>query len=135
MVYLTKKDADTIIEELSNNPNEEIRGIIKKIISPEKKIYIKNKLGIMKLLNKAFDEKRKVKIRYYSPHSDEYTTRVIDIYQICINSIIAFCHLRGEERTFVLERISSAAILDEKYNVPKNWSPESIILDKSKLKK
>jgi len=30
MVYLTKKDADTIIEELSNNPNEEIRGIIKK---------------------------------------------------------------------------------------------------------
>ena len=32
--------------------------------------------------------------------------------------------------TFAIERINSAAILDEKYTIPKNWSPENIILDK-----
>ena len=130
MVYLSKKDANTIIRELSNTSNKKIKYILKKIKSPEKKVYIKNKSEIRKLLQKAFDEKRKVKIIYYSPHSDEHTTRVIDIYQIYINSIIAYCHLRGEERTFVIGRINSAAILNEKYTIPKNWSPENIILDK-----
>lgn len=45
--------------------------------------------------------------------------------------IIAFCHLREEERTFVVDRINKAALLDEKYKIPKNWTPESIILDSS----
>ena len=93
-------------------------------------VYIKNKSEIRKLLQKAFDEKRKVKIIYYSPHSDEHTTRIIDIYQIYINSIIAYCHLREDERIFAIERINSAALLDEKYEIPKGWRPESIILDK-----
>lgn len=47
-----------------------------------------------------------------------------------IDCIIAYCHLRGEERTFVIERINSAAILNERYTIPKGWCPESIILDK-----
>ena len=130
MVYLSKKDANTIIRELSNTSNKKIKYILKKIKSPEKKVYIKNKSEIRKLLQKAFDEKRKVKIIYYSPHSDEHTTRIIDIYQIYINSIIAYCHLREDERIFAIERINSIAILDEKYIIPNNWSPESIILDK-----
>ncbi|MEK6927171.1 MAG: WYL domain-containing protein [Nanoarchaeota archaeon] len=131
MVYLTKKEAERIIKELKNNENKEIKKIVDKISSPEKKrIYVKDKTSIRNLLQKAFKEKREAKIRYYSPHSDEHTTRVIDIYQIHINSIVAYCHLREEERTFAIERISSAAILDKKYNIPKNCSPESILLDK-----
>jgi hypothetical protein len=35
-----------------------------------------------------------------------------------------------KERTFAIERIRSAAIFDEKYEIPENWTPESIILDK-----
>lgn len=131
MVYLTKKDTDKIIKELSNTSNKEIKSIIKKLKFPEKKrVYVYEKSEIRNLLRKAFNEKKKVKIRYYSPHSDEFTNRIIDIYQIYINSIIAYCHLREDERTFVIERISSATILDEKYTIPKNWSPESIVLDK-----
>lgn len=130
MVYLSKKDADIITRKLSNTSNKEIKCILKKIKSPEKRVYVRDKSEIRKLLQKAFDEKKKVKIRYYSPHSDEFTSRIIDIYQIYINSVIAYCHLRGEERTFVIERINSAAILDEKYIIPKNWNPESIILSR-----
>ncbi len=131
MVYLTKKEAAKIIKELSKNPEKEIKNIIKKLKTPEKrKVYATSETDINKLLKKAFNEKRKVKIRYYSPHNDEHTTRIIDIYQIYINSIIAFCNLRKEERTFVIDRINSAAVLDEKYSIPKNWISESIILDK-----
>ena len=98
--------------------------------SEKKRVYATNKSTIRNLLQKAFDEKRKIKIRYYSPHSVEYTTRIIDIYQVHRDCIIAFCHLREEERTFITERINSAAILAEKYTLPKNWNPESVILDK-----
>lgn len=131
MVYLSKKDVDKIVKLLSKKPNKELKSIIRKLKSPAKKrVYVKDKSGIKKLLQKAFEEKRKVKIRYYSPHSDEHTTRIINIYQIYINSIIAYCNLREEERTFVIERINSVAILNEKYIISKDWIPESIILDK-----
>ncbi len=131
MVYLSKKDADRIAKALSSNSDKEIKSIVKKINSLKKgKIYVKEKSDIWNLLRKAFDQKRQVKIRYYSPHSDEHTARIIDIYEIYINSIIAFCHLREDERTFAIERINSATILDEKYKIPKDWSPESIILNK-----
>jgi len=131
MVYLTKKEAERIARELSNSSNKETKNIIKKLKFPEKrKVYVRDKSGIQRLIEKAFDEKRKVKISYYSPHSDEFTTRIIDIYQIHINSIVAFCNLRKEERTFAIDRINSAAILDKKYVIPKNWSHENIILDK-----
>ena len=131
MVYLTKKESNKIVKELSKNPDKEINKLLQKIRFPEKmRAYNKDKSEIRKLLQKAFDEKRKVKIRYYSPHSDEHTTRIIDIYQIYLNSIIAYCHLRKDERTFAIERINSVAILEKKFKIPKNWSPESIILDK-----
>ncbi|MDP1729428.1 MAG: WYL domain-containing protein [archaeon] len=131
MVYLAKKDADKIIKELSNTQNKAIRNIIKKIkTTPEKRVYVKGESEIQRLLQRAFKEKRKIKIRYYSPHSDENTIRIIELYQVNITSIIAYCHLREEERTFAIKRINSVALLDEKYNLPKNWTSESIILDR-----
>ena len=37
MAYLSKKDAEVVIKELSKNSNAEIKSIIKKLKSPEKK--------------------------------------------------------------------------------------------------
>ena len=131
MVYLTKKEAEKLTEELSKNKNKQIENIIKKLKSPEKRrVYVTSKADITRLLKRAFKEKRKVKIRYYSPHNDESTIRVVDIYKIYNGVIAGFCHLREDERNFVIDRINSVAILDEKYSIPKGWSPESIILDK-----
>ena len=130
MVYLSKKNVDKIIKELSKTKNKEIKNILWKIKYPEKRVYVYEKSEIRKLLRKAFNEKRKTKIRYYSPHSDEFTNRIIDIYQAHKDCIIAFCHLREEERTFIIKRIKYATILNERYSIPKGWSPESIILDK-----
>ena len=98
--------------------------------NPEKKLtYITEQPKIKALLKRAFKEKRKVKITYYSLSSDEVTNRIIDIYQLHNDCVVAFCNLRDDERTFVMSRINKAAILDEKYSIPKGWSPESIILN------
>jgi len=130
MVYISKKDAEKIIRGLADTSNEEIKKIIIKLKSSEKRIYVNGEREITKLIQKAFKEKRKLKIRYYSLHSDENTTRVIDVRQIHENCIVAHCHLREGERVFRIDRISSATILNEKYAIPKGWRPESIILDK-----
>ena len=131
MTYLSKKDVEIIIKELSKNPTAKIKSIIKKPKSLEKRrVYVTSKADINILLKRAFKEKRKVKIRYYNPHNDESTVRVVDIYKIYNGVIVGFCHLREDERNFVIDRINSVAILEEKYSIPKGWSPESIILDK-----
>ncbi len=131
MVYLTKKEAEKLTKERSKNKNKQINGIIEKLKSPEKRrVYVTSKADINRLLKRAFKEKRKVKIRYYSPHNDESTIRVVDIYKICNGVIACFCHLREDERNFVIDRINSVGILNEEYSIPKCWSPESIILDK-----
>jgi len=131
MVYLTKKEAEKLTKELSKNKDKQIKDIIKKLKSPEKMgIYLTSRKDITWLLKKAFNEKKQVKIRYYSLHNDENTTRVVDIYKIYKGVITAFCHLREDERNFVIDRINAVAILDEKYSIPKGWTPESIILDK-----
>ena len=46
------------------------------------------------------------------------------------NYLIAYCHLRDGERTFIIDRINSTSILDETYSIPKNWTPESILSEK-----
>ena len=130
MPYLTKEDAGRIIQELSRTDNKKIKKIILKINSPKKIIFVRDKPGIKRLLKEAFKQKRSLKIKYYSLSSDEVRFRVIDILNIHNGCIIAYCHLREDERTFVIDRIYSAAILEDNYNIPNNWRPESIIRDK-----
>jgi predicted DNA-binding transcriptional regulator YafY len=131
MVYLKNLEVNKIIKELSHIDDDEIKKIIEKMKSPAKKlVYIYDRENIRKLLRKAFREKKKVKINYCSFSSDEVTNRVINIYQIHEDCIVAYCNLRGEERTFKIRSINKAALLDEKYEIPKGWTPESIILSK-----
>lgn len=129
MVHLNKKEAEEIVRALSKIKSKKIAEIVKKIKFPQKKlIYVGDKNQINALLKKAFKEKRKVKINYYSLSSDEVTSRVIDIYQLHNDCVVAYCHLREDERTFVKDRINKVALLNDKYKIPKNWSPESIII-------
>jgi predicted DNA-binding transcriptional regulator YafY len=85
---------------------------------------------IKRILKKAYKEKRKIKMHYYSLSSDESRWRKVSIYQMGKNYIIAYCYLRDGERTFIIDRINAAAILGEKYAIPENWTPESIVSEK-----
>ena len=62
MVYLTKEESEKLTKELSKNKNKQIKDIIKKLKSPEKRrVYVTSKTDISRLLKRAFKEKRKVK--------------------------------------------------------------------------
>lgn len=127
MVSLTKAEKDKLKEILTKSKDKEAKEIIKKIDNEKKLKYAYYKKDIKAFLRQAFKEKKKVKIRYYSLSSDEIKWRTVSIYQLGSDFIIAYCHLRNEERTFVTDRISQAAILDESYKIPNGWEPESIV--------
>jgi len=125
MVSLTKIEEQKLKEILSKSESKEAKNILSKISKEKKLKYVYDKKEIRALLKQAFKEKKNVKIRYYSLSSDEVKWRTVSIYQLGSDFIIAYCHLRNEERTFVTDRISQASILDESYKIPKGWVSES----------
>ena len=128
MVSLNKAEANEITKVLSKTKDRKLKKIIRKLNAhQERLIYIYEQKEIKPLLRSAFKEKKKVKISYYSLSSDQVTSRVIDIYQLHDDCIVAYCNLRKEERTFVIRRINRAAMLNESYKIPKCWTPESIV--------
>ena len=69
--------------------------------------YEKEHKEIKKILRKAYKDKRNIKMKYYSLSSDETRFRVVSIYQMGKDYIIAYCHLRNGERTFIINRINN----------------------------
>jgi len=112
MVSLTKNEKNKLKDILAKSEVKEAKNILEKINKEKKLEYVYDKKGINALLKKAYQEKKKIKIRYYSLSSDEVKWRKVAIYQFDPDFIIAFCYLRNEERTFVMNRISQAAILE-----------------------
>ena len=127
MVSFTKDEKERLKEVLAKSKDKEAKNILNKINNEKKLKYVEDKKDIKSLLREAFKEKRNVKIRYYSLSSDEVKWRTISIYQLGVDFVIAYCHLREDERTFVMDRISKATILDESYKIPNGWEPESIV--------
>ena len=125
MVSLTKTEKQKLKEILVKSEIKEAKKILNKINKEKKLKYAYDKKDVQALLKQAFKEKKNVKIRYYSLSSDEVKWRTVSIYQLGDDFIIAYCHLRGEERTFVTSRINQAAILDESYKIPKGRVSES----------
>jgi hypothetical protein len=75
------------------------------------------------ILKEAFTQHRTLKIEYSTPFtkSGQRHSREIDIYEIELGRIIAFCHLRKAMRTFNISRILSAKITDKAYEIPSDF--------------
>ena len=127
MVSLTKSEKAKLKEVLAKSKDKDTKRILNKLNNEKRLKYAYELKEIRSLLKKAYQRRKNVKIRYYSLSSDEVRWRKVSIYQFDPDFIIAYCHLRGEERTFVTSRISQAAMLDESYKIPKGWEPESIV--------
>ena len=124
MVNLTEKEKEALTNALKENKNKNVQIALKKINDNKEKLkYEHEKKKIKILLKRAFQEKRKIKIQYYSLSSDETKFRTVSVYQYNPDWIMAHCELRDEERCFVTGRIRSAALLNERYTVPPNWEP------------
>jgi proteasome accessory factor C len=79
------------------------------------------------ILEQALTECRTVEIRYYSRTTDRVTMRVVEPLAIVDLDgrwyLAAHCRLRRAERTFRLDRIMSAELLDEHFQRPDNIDP------------
>ena len=127
MVSLTKAEKQKLKEILTKSKDRETKQILNKISNEKKLKSVYDQREIRALLRKAFREKKKVKIRYYSLTSDEVRWRKVAIYKFDGEFIIAFCYLRNEERVFKTKRISQATMLDESYKIPKGWVSDSYV--------
>ena len=78
---------------------------------------------ILSTISEAWISQRKLKIAYQSLNAEEAKERLIDTYFIepaapgHASYVIGYCHLKKAVRTFKLERIKSAELTDEKYEV------------------
>lgn len=63
---------------------------------------------------RATAAKKWVEISYYSPHGNETTTRKVEPYGLALRrgiwSMVGYCHLRREIRTFQVHRIRALAV-------------------------
>jgi len=69
-------------------------------------------------IEKAFNNKNRVEIEYFSMKNAEKIKRKIDIYYKSRKYVIAFCHLRNAIRKFRTSRIVSVRLTKEKYSIP-----------------
>lgn len=75
--------------------------------------------AIFATMVRGLRERRQIHIRYHVPATGESTERTIDVYGLaCVRGrwyAPAFCHLRGGLRSFRLDRVVDAQLLDARY--------------------
>lgn len=47
--------------------------------------------------------------------------RILSIYKLEKDFLIAYCYLRDDKRTFIKDRIKSANIQEDEYKIPNGW--------------
>lgn len=68
-------------------------------------------------VRQAYDQGRVLRIVYQTPNlAAAATEREIEVYAFDETYVDAYCRLRREQRTFRIDRIKSAALLDDPFN-------------------
>ncbi len=82
-------------------------------------------------LEKAVRKNLQVLVRYFSLSSGQVQSRAIDPYALLFRRhawyLVGFCHLRGEVRTFRVERIRSLKLSGERFKRPTDFSLEGYL--------
>jgi predicted DNA-binding transcriptional regulator YafY len=80
---------------------------------------------ILEDLRRAAREQRQVTVVYQSAANARTTKRTIDPYALIIRAglwyLVGYCHLRGAPRTFRVDRIQKLSILDQSFQLPKDF--------------
>lgn len=148
-IHLTLSEAMTIflasrlLLSYSNAYNPSIEGTFTKLNSvvPEPiRDQIRNTIAWMKrqkidehfvrifdTLSRAWLQRRRVMIKYRTLGQEVPLERTVEPYFIQpaalehANYLLAYCHLKKSVRTFKIERIEEAKLLDEKYDIPADF--------------
>jgi len=86
---------------------------------------------ILKQVSRAALQNRRVEISYHSLKGKEPVLRKVDPYKVWFFEgtmyLIGHCHLRGEVRMFVLDRIKMLRVTQESFQAPKDFDLESFM--------
>ena len=84
-------------------------------------------LGVLATVAEAWVSQKQLKIVYRALSSEKALERVIEPYYIepaapgHASYVIGYCHLKKDLRTFKIERIELAELLDEPYTIPSDF--------------
>jgi predicted DNA-binding transcriptional regulator YafY len=86
------------------------------------------KAASFNVLETAVRKRLRIRVRYFSLSGGKVETREIDPYSLLFRRhawyLIGFCHLRGQLRTFRVERIRSLSLTGEHFIRPADFSLE-----------
>lgn len=78
------------------------------------------------LIYEASIAKKQLLVSYFGIDTKDITERVVDPYAFKLNFgiwyLIGFCHLRGEMRTFRIDRIRQAQVLSETFDIDPDFN-------------
>jgi predicted DNA-binding transcriptional regulator YafY len=87
----------------------------------------------LEVLTQGWAEGKKIQLRYHSYTKDETTVRTFAPYFIEPSGIGYSCYvighddLRGETRTFKIERIYDAEITEQTFSIPADFDPQNML--------
>ena len=90
-------------------------------------------IQIMATVAESWITQKQLKIDYQSILSEEIKERIIEPYFIepaafgHSSYVIGYCHLKKSMRTFKIERIKSAEIVNKKYIIPKDFDANKLL--------
>jgi len=87
--------------------------------------------NILNQVNQAAMERRRVEMVYHSLHRKERTLRKVDPFKVWFYDgtiyLIGLCHLREEVRMFVLDRIKTLKVTNDRFTIPKDFNLEDFM--------
>lgn len=91
-------------------------------IVPEEAVSVtlgETRPGVLEALRAAVAARRRVRLDYYTYGRDERTTREVDPRAVMAHDgawyLVGWCHLAGDDRSFRVDRIVDAEVLDETF--------------------
>ncbi|MFC1895068.1 helix-turn-helix transcriptional regulator [Thermodesulfobacteriota bacterium] len=86
---------------------------------------------IVNQVSHAIPNRKRLEMMYHALRSDRETLRTIDPYKLWFFDgtiyLIGYCHLRGEVRTFVVDRIKMLRVTKETFEPPKDFDLDAYL--------
>lgn len=101
----------------------------------EKQVVVTGDAGssdeVRALVVRAAKDRRCCRMTYLKPDAPEPEPRTLDPYVVAYAEgswyVVGFCHDRQERRVFRIDRILKAEILDEEFEAPQDFDPNSYL--------
>jgi len=100
---------------------------------PERLLEASHTRRMRRLLSEAHLGRRRLTMRYETgnpePGDPKVKTRDVDIYGLGEEYFDAYCHYRGEVRTFKISRVLTARLTENTFEIPASYTSSTWVTD------